>query len=63
MTNKQTRKRGRPKMDKQQDKRNKRLPVVQVNEAELNAYRAVSKREGVTFSAWVRNALNKASKT
>ncbi len=54
--------RGRPKFENPRDKRDKRLPVVQVSETELNAYKAASERAGITFSAWVRDKLDKASK-
>ena len=53
--------RGRPKLTDTSLKRDKRLPVVQVSENELEAYKTASKLSGMTFSAWVRDALDKAS--
>ena len=59
---KNIRTRGRPKLTDTSLKRDKRLPVVQVSENELEAYKAASERQGLTFSAWVRENLDKASK-
>lgn len=50
---------GRPPIDNPRDKR---LPVVQVSESELKAYKAASEQSGKTFSAWVRGVLDGASK-
>lgn len=49
---------GRPKSE---DPSSKKLPMVRVTEDQLNNYRKSSKREGKTFSGWVRDCLDKAS--
>jgi len=53
-------KRGRPTGYRAENPHTKRL-AVNVTEAQLDAYKAASKRSGETFSAWVRNALDKES--
>jgi len=50
-------KRGRPKSDNPMV----RMPDMLVKDEQLKAYKAASNREGKTFSAWVRDALDKAS--
>lgn len=37
-----------------------RLPVVQVTNEQLSAYRAAAEAAGVTFSQWVRDNLDQA---
>ncbi len=55
----QIKKRGRPIVG---DKQDKRLPDVRVSENQLSAYKRASERENKTFSGWVRDVLDKASK-
>ena len=54
--------RGRPKLSDTDERRDKRLPVIQVSESELNTYKEAAEREKMTFSGWVREVLHKASK-
>ncbi len=61
MNERKNKKRGRPIGYKAVDPKNISLPV-KVSETELNAYKAASEREEMTFSAWVRDKLDKASK-
>lgn len=37
-----------------------RLPVVQVTNEQLSAYRATAEAKGVSFSQWVRDNLDQA---
>lgn len=50
---------GRPVGFRVKNPRNKRMPPIQVTESELTAYKSASQREGKTFSAWVRDCLDK----
>lgn len=61
MTERKSKKRGRPAGYKVDDPKNISLPV-KVSETELETYKAASKREKKTFSAWVREVLGRASK-
>ena len=38
-----------------------RMPEMMVRPEQLDAYRAASERAGKTFSAWVRDVLDRAS--
>ena len=38
-----------------------KLPMVRVTPAQLSRYKAAAAQVGQSFSAWVRNALDKAS--
>ena len=38
------------------------MPDMKVKKEQLEAYKAASEREEMTFSAWVRSNLDKASK-
>jgi len=55
-------KRGRPKGSKSEHTADKQLPRIRVTEKQLTSYKQASEREKVTFSAWVRDKLDKASK-
>jgi len=53
--------RGRPKGYRKQDPADKQLPRVRVTQKQLDAYKAASKQENKTFSAWVRESLDNVS--
>jgi len=55
-------KRGRPVGSKSSNNATKLLPSVRVTQVQLDKYQEASKREGVSFSAWVRDKLDSASK-
>lgn len=57
--NKPKKPRGRPPAD---IKASARLPVVQVTPEKLEIYKSACNRSGKTFSAWVRDALDKTAK-
>lgn len=61
MNEKTKKKRGRPAGYKVENPQNKTIPKVRVTETQLTAYKAASERSGKTFSAWVRDVLDKAS--
>ena len=50
---------GRPKSD---NPATEKLPMIRVTGDQLKAYKAASERQGLTFSAWVRESLDKATK-
>ena len=50
---------GRPPKDKTSDSV---LPPIRVSKEKLSLYKEASKRSEKTFSAWVRDALDEASK-
>ena len=50
---------GRPKSD---NPATEKLPMIRVTGDQLKAYKTASKLSGMTFSAWVRENLDKASK-
>ena len=52
------RKRGRPEGYRVEEPRNKSLNT-KVTEKQLKAYKAAAEAKGVTFSAWVRGALDR----
>jgi len=62
MTDTAKRKRGRPKGYKAENPHSERL-AVNVTSNQMDSYKAASEREGKTFSAWVREWLDKASKS
>jgi len=62
MSEEKNKKRGRPVGTKSNNPRSTQLPVVRVTPNELSAYKAASEHENKTFSAWVRDKLDKASK-
>lgn len=51
---------GRPVGYRTKNPANKMLPV-KVTEDQLKAYKEASEREKITFSAWVRDKLDKAA--
>lgn len=51
----------RPGRPKTKNPATERLPVVRVTPNNLNRYKAASESAGATFSAWVRDALDKAA--
>lgn len=55
-------KRGRPQGYKVDNPMDKAMPKVMLTSEQLEAYKTASEGEGKTFSAWVRGALDKASK-
>jgi len=63
MTEEKKRARGRPKGYKAENPQDKTLPKVRVTNDQLENYKASSEREGMTFSAWVRNVLDAASQS
>ena len=52
-------KRGRPSGYRAENPMDKPLPKVMATRGQLAAYKAAAEREGVTFSAWVRDTLDK----
>ncbi len=61
MNDKQTRKVGRPVGYRAENPSNKMLPV-KVTEDQLTTYKAAAEKRGSSFSAWVRDTLDKAAK-
>ena len=61
MTQNKVKKRGRPKGSVSNNPM-VRMPDMKVKKEQLEAYKAASEREEMTFSAWVRSNLDKASK-
>ena len=62
MIEKSTKKRGRPVGSTADKTADKQMPRIRVTEDQLTSYKAASKREGKSFSAWVRDCLGKAIK-
>lgn len=52
-------KRGRPLGSKSDMTSNKSLSNVRITQEQLNTYKQASQKAGKTFSAWVRDALDK----
>lgn len=61
MSNKQTKKVGRPVGYRAENPSNKMLPV-KVTESQLGDYKRASEKSNNTLSAWVRDTLDKAAK-
>jgi len=61
MTDTTKKKRGRPVGYRSKNPANQTLPV-KVTEDQLETYKSAAERSGKTFSAWVRDVLDKASK-
>lgn len=62
MDKKETKPRGRPKGSSSENPATKTLAGVRVTADKLNNYKQAASKSGVSFSAWVRNALDKACK-
>jgi len=52
-------KRGRPVGAKAENPASEKLPMVRVTPEQLKAYRQASEHSQQSFSAWVRNTLDK----
>jgi len=61
MTQEKIKKRGRPKGSVSENPM-VRMPDMKVKKEQLRAYKEAAEREGLNFSAWVRDKLDKASK-
>jgi len=62
MNRENNKQRGRPKGSKISNPASKTLSNVRVTEDQLEAYKAAAKHSGMTFSAWVRQHLDNATK-
>jgi len=52
-------KRGRPLGSTSENNADAQMPRIRVMKEQLEAYKAASKRSGQTFSAWVRETLDR----
>jgi len=55
MSEKETKQMGRPKSE---NPATEKLPMVRVTPEQLNAYKEAAEKSNITFSAWVRDALD-----
>ena len=62
MTKEVKKKRGRPVGSTSDNNADAVMPMVRLKHDQLKAYKAASERQGLTFSAWVRENLDKATK-
>lgn len=63
MNDKATKKIGRPVGTTKKNTADQQLPRIRVTQAQLDAYRAKSEETGKTLSGWVKDTLDKETKS